>query len=102
MFPDFEEDLAAALDQSLAEVSAPAQPPTQMSSPTWVSRPKPIITNDEYFPSLTGGAPTIVSGQTGSFWGKPSAMPKSPKENNVPDLGNFNLSSLFTFFMILF
>jgi len=88
MFPDFEEDLAAALDQSLAEVSAtPAQPPTQMSSPTWVSRPKPIITNDEYFPSLTGGAPTaIVSGQTGSFWGKPSVMPKSPKENNVPDL----------------
>jgi len=56
-----------------------------MSSPTWVSRPKPIITNDEYFPSLTGGAPTaIVSGQTGSFWGKPSVMPKSPKEN--PDL----------------
>lgn len=88
MFPDFEEDLAAALDQSLAEVSsAPAQPPTQMSSPTWVSRPKPIITNDEYFPSLTGGAPTaIMSGQTGSFWGKPSVMPKSPKENNVPDL----------------
>jgi hypothetical protein len=88
MFPDFEEDLAAALDQSLAEVSsAPAQPPTQMSSPTWVSRPKPIVTNDEYFPSLTGGAPTaIMSGQTGSFWGKPSVMPKSPKENNVSDL----------------
>jgi len=86
MFPDFEEDLAAALDQSLAEASAQS-PPTQMSSPTWVSRPKPIITNDEYFPSLTGGAPTaIVSGQTGSFWGKPSVMPKSPKENNVPDL----------------
>jgi len=84
MFPDFEEDLAAALDQSLAEASAQS-PPTQMSSPTWVSRPKPIITNDEYFPSLTGGAPTaIVSGQTGSFWGKPSVMPKSPKEN--PDL----------------
>lgn len=102
MFPDFEEDLAAALDQSLAEVSASAQsPPTQMSSPTWVSRPKPIITNDEYFPSLSGGAPTaIVSGQTGSFWGKPSVMPKSPKENNVPDLGNFNIF-LFMFFMII-
>ena len=101
MFPDFEEDLAAALDQSLAEVSAtPAQPPTQMSSPTWVSRPKPIITNDEYFPSLTGGAPTaIVSGQTGSFWGKPSVMPKSPKENNVPDLGN--LYYFFMTFMII-
>lgn len=83
MFPDFEEDLAAALDQSLAEVSAPAQP-TKKSSPTWVSRPKPIITNDEYFPSLGGGAP-IASGQTGSFWGKPSNMPKSPKEN-LPDL----------------
>ena len=97
MFPDFEEDLAAALDQSLAEVSsAPAQP-TQMSSPTWVSRPKPIITNDEYFPSLTGGAP-IVSGQTGSFWGKPS-MPKSPKEN-VPDLGEFQLFTLSVFFKI--
>merc|ERR1711970_1256973 len=63
MFPDFEEDLAAALDQSLAE-SAAAQSslPTQLS-PAWVSKAKPIITNDDYFPSLTDGAP-IVSGQT--------------------------------------
>jgi len=89
MFPDFEEDLAAALDQSLAEVAvvSPTQQQTvQQVSPTWVSRPKPIITNDEYFPTLSGGSPTIASGQTGSFWGKP-ALPKSPKvPENVPDL----------------
>jgi len=85
MFPDFEEDLAAALDQSLAE-SAAAQSslPTQLS-PAWVSKAKPIITNDDYFPSLTDGAP-IVSGQTGSFWGK-STLLKSPKvPENVSDL----------------
>lgn len=79
MFPDFEEDLAAAIDQSLAE-----EKPSQ-KSPMWVSRPKPVITNnEELFPSLSDSPSlSIATGQTGSFWGKP-ILPKSPNNNSQP------------------